>query len=355
MKQGTLAIYDKDTAYACRLMEYLNQDETFFLEARVFTNLLNLQEFLEDARVEVLLLHETIGLDYIDKQHIRHIMLLSEQGVICEGSEYPRLYKYQSMDGLIKEIALCYTGTTIKAVQGILERQNDKKWIGVFSPFGGSGKTLFSLALGQALSEYPGVYIQRGSDVEKRQNITKMQRVLYVGMEMVSSFTGEENIRGNLSDILYWVRQRKEGGLSGLSLMTEKRGHLDCIFSPDYYEDLADMTEDDVAFFLEELSKSTTYEIIIFDIGCWNAATFYLMEQMDEIYMPDFLNRTFLKKEDSLMSAMQMTNRGTLYKKIKRVELPFDDQIYQGKFDLNKMNKTKMGQYVCRLIKKNSM
>ncbi len=335
MKQGILAIYDKDTAYACRLMEYLNQDTAFFLEVRVFTNLLSLQDYLEDTLIEILLVGEQIELDQIDKEHIHHIMLLTEHGVVREGSEYPGLYKYQSMEGLVKEIAVCYAGTAEKLVQSFAEVEHSKNLIGVFSPYGGCGKTLFSMALGQALAD--------GA------------RVLYIGMEMVSSFKGEENIRGNLSDILYWVRERKEECLSALSLMTEKRGRLDCIFSPDHYGDLVDVTEEDMEFFIRELYRSSPYEIIIFDIGGWNHAMFYLLEKMDEIYMPDFLNRTHLKKEEGLLNSMCLTGKGSLYKKIKKVELPFDEVIYQGNYDLNKINKTKMGQYVCRLIKKNSI
>lgn len=335
MRQGILAIYDKDTMYACRLMQYLNQDATFFLEARVFTNLISLQEYLEETKIEVLLLGETIGVEAIEKDHIQHIMLLSEHGMVREGSEYPYLYKYQSMEGLVKEIALCCVGTAAMYVQELVETAQSKTLIGVFSPFGGSGKTLFSMALGQALSE--------------------SGRALYIGMELVSSFEAEENIRGNLSDILYWVRQRKEGCLSGLTLMAEKRGHLDCIFSPDHYEELLDVTEEDMEFFIKELCKNTPYEIIIFDIGCWNPTMFYLLEQMHKIYMPEFLNRNFLRKENCLKKSMKLTNRSALYQRIKKVELPFDEQIYRGQFDVNKMDKTKMGQYVWELIKKNSL
>ena len=357
MKQGILAIYDKDTAYACRLMEYLNQNKEFFLEARVFTDLLHLQDYLEEMTVEVLLVGERISLDTIDKEQIRHIMLLSEHGMVCEESEYPHLYKYQSMEGLVKEIVLCYSGTGIRAGTKLLEMENEKTLIGVFSPFGGSGKTLFSIALGQALLEGTQICSEgsemAGAGKENSRYMTKMRRVLYIGMEMMSSFEAEENIRGNLSDILFWIRERKEGCLSGLTLMTEKRGNLDCIFAPDYYEDLLNLTEEDMDFLIKELGKNTPYEVIIFDIGCWNQATFYLLEQMQEIYMPDFLNRTFLKKENSLVTGLKLTGKNGLYEKIKKVEVPFDDMIYQGKFDLNKMDKTKMGQYVCRLIKKN--
>ena len=334
-------------------MEYLNQNEAFFLEARVFTNLLNLQEFLEHALVDILLIGEAIALENVEKEHIQHIMVLSEHGVVREGSEYPFLYKYQSMDGLVKEIAMCYTSGAVKVIQAIAEAEKTKTLIGVFSPFGGSGKTLFSLALGQALAEGVSVYENQSGGNTKSER--KYQKVLYMGMEMVSSFQEEENIRGNLSDILYWIRERKEGCLSGVALMAEKKGDLDCIFSPDHFRDLLDVTEEDMEFLLSELYKNTTYDTIIFDIGCWNPAMLYLLEQMDEIYMPDFLNRNFLKKESSFLNSLHLTGKSGLHQKIKKAELPFDEMIYQGNFDLNKVNKTKMGQYVCRLIKKNSI
>lgn len=355
MKQGVLAIYDRDIGYACQLMEYLNQKADFLLESRVFTNLINLKDFLEENPVELLLLGEDIALEEFFKEKATHIMLLAEHGMVREAGEYPFLYKYQSMEGLVKELAMCYASPMmLRVLPEVVETEHNKKLIGVFSPFGGSGKTLFSLALGQALSDNAGMYSKAGEG-NKKQNISKYQRVLYIGMELVSSFEEEENIRGNLSDILYWIRERKEGCLTGISLMAEKRGRLDCIFSPDYYEDLMGVTEEDIKFFLMELYKNTSYEIIIFDIGCWNSAMFFLLEQMDEIYMPDFLNRAFLKKENSLVNSMQLTNRRNLYEKIKKVELPFDEAIFQGNYNLDKLEKTKLGQCVCRLIMKNSI
>ena len=57
-------------------MEYLNQNEAFFLEARVFTDLLHLQDYLEKTPIEILLIGETISLDMIEKERVRHIMLL---------------------------------------------------------------------------------------------------------------------------------------------------------------------------------------------------------------------------------------------------------------------------------------
>lgn len=350
MKQGVLAIYDRDTGYACRLMEYLNQKADFILESRVFTNALNLSDYLEKNAVEILLLGEDISPEEFFKEKAKHIVRLSEQGFVVENSEYPVLYKYQPMEGLVGELSGCYGNLAVTAATVAEERKN-KKLIGIFSPFGGSGKTLFALALGQALCGRTALYGRH----EEAQKERETQRVLYIGMELVSSFREAENVGGNLSELLYWIRERKEGCLRGASGMAEKCGALECIFAPDYYEDLISLTKEDMDFFLKELYKLSSYDTILFDVGCWNASMYFLLEQLDEVYMPDFLKRNFLRKEESLERSMQLIGRGELFKKLQRVELPFDEQIYQGNYDLDKLEKTKMGQFVCRLINKNSM
>lgn len=357
MKQGNLIIYDKETSYACSLMEYLNQKQDFLLEARVFTNLISLKDYLEENRAEVLLVGEEIDIEEIPKEQITHIMILTEHSMVRESGEYSYLYKFQSMENLVKELGTCYADPEIYVIPATAKTGKDKRLIGVFSPFGGCGKTLFSLALGQVLSEEPR---NSGEKTGSRSNgfwgesklSDSNRKVLYIGMEAVSSFEEENNIRGNLSDILYWIRERKEGSLMGISLMTEKRGGLDCIFSPDCHEDLNSLTEGDVEFLLCELYKNQFYETIIFDIGCWNLGTFSLMEQMDHIYMPDFLNRTFLKKETSLLNSMRLMRKDMIYQKIEKVALPFDEAIYQGNYSMDRLEKTEMGRYVCRLIRK---
>ncbi len=333
MKEGILAIYDKETNYACQLMEYLNQRQNFLLEAKVFTNLIHLKEYLEENQVEILLIGEGIDMEQLPKKQISHIIILTEYSMVRETGEYPFLYKLQSMEDIVKELAVYYATSGFCVFPNTVAVERNMQLIGVFSPFGGSGKTLFSLAMGQVLA--------------------KSKKVLYIGMENISSFKEGENIRGNLSDILYWVTERKEGSVEKISLMAERKGNLECIFSPDYYEDLNTINEEDMYFFLEELYKNQFYEVIIFDIGFWNHMTFSWLEQMDFIYMPDFLNRAFLKKEASLLDSMKLMDKERLYEKIETVRLPFDQGIYEGNYTMDRLEKTEMGQYVCRLIKKN--
>ena len=331
MKQGILVIYDREVGYACQLMEYLNQKQDFALTARVFTNLIQLRDYMEENEVDLLLLGEEVDVDMVPKEKAAHIVILTERSMVREAGKYPYLYKFQSMENLVKELAFCYGVPQVKVFPNLAAVERETEFIGVFSPFGGCGKTLFSLAAGQALEDY---------------------KVLYIGMETVSSFEEESNIRGNLSDIFYWVKERKEGCLAGISLMVEKKGGVDCIFSPDYFEDLNSMTEEDMEFFIEELYKNNGYRYVIFDMGYWNQATFSFLEKMDYIYMPDFLNRTFLKKEKCLLNTMKLLDKEALFHRIKQVALPFDEELYQGNYDLEKLKKTKMGQCVCRLIRK---
>ncbi len=330
MKQGSLLIYDKEIDYACKLMEYLNQRQDFLLEAKVFTNFIDLKEYLEENKTDILLIAEEIDREQIPKKQVGHTIILTEYPMVREVGEYPFLYKFQSMEMIMKELIIYYGEMGICTVKKVTTKESDIKLIGVFSPFGGCGKTLFSLAMGQ--------------------EIAKSKKVLYIGMEAISSFKQEESGKGNLSDLLYFIKEKKESGLQGITWIVEKKGELDCIFSPDYYEDLNTIKEEDILFFLREIGKSLLYDIVIFDIGFWNEVTFLWLEQMDFIYIPEFLNRTFLEKEKCLLDSMKLLEKEGLYEKAKFIKLPFDIMIYEGNYSIDKLEETEMGHSVCKVI-----
>ena len=331
MKQGSLLIYDKEINYACKLMEYLNQKQDFLLQAKVFTNFMDLKEHLEENKTDILLIGEEMDREQLDIKQIGHIVLLTEHSIVKEAGEYPFLYKFQSMEQIMKELIIYYGELGICIVKKVIPKEKDIKLIGVCSAFGGCGKTLFSLAMGQEFAKY--------------------KKVLYVGMEAISSFREEGIGKGNLSDLLYFIKEKKEGSLQGVERIVEKRGELDCIFSPDYYEDLNTIKEEDMIFFLREIEKTLLYDIVIFDIGFWNEVTFSWLEQMDFIYVPEFLNRTFLEKERCLLNSMKLLKKESLYEKAKFIKLPFDTMIYDGSYSIEKLEETEMGQYICKVIK----
>ena len=171
MKQGSLLIYDKEINYACKLMEYLNQKQDFLLEAKVFTNFMDLKEHLEENKTDILLIGEEMDREQLDIKQIGHIVLLTEHSIVKEAGEYPFLYKFQSMEQIMKELIIYYGELGICIVKKVIPKEKDIKLIGVCSAFGGCGKTLFSLAMGQEFAKY--------------------KKVLYVGMEAISSFREE--------------------------------------------------------------------------------------------------------------------------------------------------------------------
>ncbi|HWT26484.1 MAG TPA: hypothetical protein VN131_00960, partial [Mobilitalea sp.] len=87
-----LAIFDSDSIYATRFMEYLKKRKDFDFDVIVFTRKDSLEEYLKNHRIELLLLGEGIDSGELAKDNIKYLYRLSERPVKDKGSEYPLIY-----------------------------------------------------------------------------------------------------------------------------------------------------------------------------------------------------------------------------------------------------------------------
>lgn len=266
MKRGVLIICDREEVYARRLMDYLNRKERFF-EICIFTAVQALLDYLRSHRVDILLMEEELWEERIAEQMAGKIILLSENGQRKGELPYPVVCKLQPAENIEKEIMGCYAqgGERTLPELAISAVERKKQLWGVFSPVGGSGTTTFALALGQRLA-------REGS-------------VLYLNLENFGSLVGEGAYKGGMTDLLYYIKERKENLFLLLASLAEKRQELDCILSVDYYGDLLSIREEDVDYLLGELEKSR-YETILLDVGCATPAFFYLLSKCSRIFLP---------------------------------------------------------------------
>lgn len=94
LKRGNLILYEKDTDYAIRFMEYMNTIPSFLLEVQVFTNLDAIKEYLEKHYTEIFLVHIDIKLEQVDLTHVRQVVYLTDD-LEEENIEAFVIYKYQ--------------------------------------------------------------------------------------------------------------------------------------------------------------------------------------------------------------------------------------------------------------------
>lgn len=320
MKKGNMILYEKETDYAIRFMEYINSKQGFPLEIQVFTDLEAIRNYIEEHEVDIFLVSIDILLAQIKIEQIKHIVYLTEDAEE-ECIEKLIIYKFQS----IEKIKAYLLQILRRNGEKIGVRKSKKlELIGVCSSFGGSGKTLFSLAYGQAVS--------------------KNKKCLYIGLEVVKSFEGKEK-GGTFSELLYYIKQNGELE-SVLIKLSSKVGELVCISSSDYFEDLHDMKKQDIEYLIDCLYEQGEYEVVIFDVGIWNEAIMYLLQKLDRIYMLQWWDNWTFPKESFLCDRIEKQKNSLLNDKIFKIKIPFDKDIQEGNFKLEKMLKTKLGQWV---------
>lgn len=332
LKKGILAIFDFDVAYATQFMNYWNQRNEIGMEAQIFTKKEALEQIMDSIGVEILLAREDTDVSAFSGKAV-HIILLSEGRCVKEKEEYPVLYQFQSAEYLLREILSIYAehqGNTERYYYSRINRKIEK--VGIFSPNGGSKKTTFALALGQALGEN--------------------KKVLYINLELFPGIYqrfSRENTSG-FSELIYYIKQKRSNFTIKLQSLVQRIGTIDYILPPGHYTDLNELEEEDIYYLLEELEKGTTYDVVIFDVGFINEAGLILLELCDRVYMPSFPHSFAKEKEELLFSLLKAEGREVLCEKIQRICVPFDSEIDRGEFHIEHLCMGVLGAFVSQLL-----
>lgn len=321
LKRGNLILYEKDTDYAIRFMEYMNTIPSFLLEVQVFTNLDAIKEYLEKHYTEIFLVHIDIKLEQVDLTHVRQVVYLTDD-LEEENIEAFVIYKYQSAENIRKHLLYLLN---LREEKKENFKRKDLEIIAVCSPYGGCGKTIFSLAYGQAAA--------------------KKRQCLYIGVEAIKSFENKEK-GGSFSDLLYYLKQENSKLETILKRLSNNIGELDCITSPDCVYDLDNMERQDIYRLFDCLYKQEDYDVVIFDIGIWNNMSIHILEKVDRIYMIQNSNAKVFPKESYLFNWLCKEQENLFDNKVCRIEMLYDKDIADGTFKMEKLNKTKMGQWV---------
>ncbi len=328
MKSEILIIFDYEIDYAHNLVNVLNRKKVLPFIIETFTNIELLKEYLNNNKVQLLLISSDVDLGLINRKNVSSIYLLSEGKYINEGNELPAIYKFQSVDNIIDEILYYYVDSKV-----LLQKNNSfliskkTKAIGVYSPLGNCGKTIFSLGLGQSLST---------------QNL-----VLYINLEDFSAINEilGENFSKGMSELIYFLKEKRANlGLKMKNLISNIN-KLDYI-SPSYCSlDLHELNMDDWNYLLKEISENTTYDYIIFDIGFISKDMLDLMNQCEIIFMPtkpDFISQRKIKDFTRLL---KMQEYNELVNKIISINIPHDVRL-ENTYNAVELTKGTLGEYI---------
>lgn len=296
-----MAVCDAEEEYASRLTDYINRKEGFPFRVRYFSTLDKLIQFAGQQKVEVVLISE----EYQEVLHetglIEAIIVLSTKSGEWNNSQY-RVYKYQSGESLIKAI-LQILAESMEGKSHI-SRRVSLKVIGLYSPVKRCLQTTFGLTMGQLLA--------------------KKGKVLYINMEGFSGLNVmlKRNFQRDLSDLLYYLQNGKQGLQYILGSMTESVNGLDILPPMLCQMDLISIQAKEWLKLFYEIEGSSDYEYLILDLSDSIQGLFEILRQCSIIYTMTEQDGFAMAKIDQYEQMLKQCQYEDVLQKTNKCELP---------------------------------
>ena len=299
MKKNTIAVCDSEAGYAGTLAEYLNNRKKLPFRAEAFTDPEKFCQYAGINHPEFLLIAEENFNSQVQALQIPYTIVLASDRE-PEHVKQKCIYKYQSAESLIREVmAYCQESVFPDAGYGYKKKI---QLIGIYSPLGRCGKTLFALTAGQIWGE--------------------SRNVLYLNMEDYSGWKdfSEEDTSQNLSALFYHLRQGKI--FPPLTGLVHSWGNLDYIPPVSSFEDLRNISYREWTDLFTHLEKESSYQLLVRDIGNGIDQLFSILDLCTQIYMPvldDWVSKEKLEQFKKIAFSLS----DTLGSKIQELRLPF--------------------------------
>lgn len=206
---------------------------------------------------------------------IPQIILLSEGNMVREDSAFCKIFKYQSVPDIMREVLAVVADDDSIVYTEKRATHKSAEILAVYAPFGGSGVSQYAFSMAKDLSgKFRTLYVNL--------------EAFYGFCEIVTDKKGKpvEDFRG-MSEVIFYIRQKKEKLALKLESIIVTEQKLDCLLTVEDYRDLFYMTKEDMNKLIQVLLLETDYEKIVFDIGFITDAMMVLLEKADRIFMPE--------------------------------------------------------------------
>lgn len=344
-----IAICEPDQSYANKLASYLISTTYHTISVQVFSNEINLLEFLSDNPIDILLITEKIYLKLKNKINVNDVMILVEHYIISEESNVFYIEKFQQGKRILNQIITYYTSNATKE---LASKDQETKLIGVYSPLGGCGKTIISIALANTLS-------------------LQGKNTLFISLEEIPSYTLllEGSSESSISDLLYHVRKKTKNllmKLEGIQKIDYLSG-LKYIPPPLYVEDIQELEIEDWEYLISYLLEKKYYDYIVLDFtNELSIRNKLLLEKCNkEIVLTNhkriskYKIEEYLKKNRKENIMLVYNNNYNDYKTIEKPKaaeeiysIPYSNNLYTDKGDIISINlNNEFGQAIIKLAK----
>ena len=309
MRRKIMVLFDPETEYAVRFMEYISRKGSIPLEIHVFTDFDRVKAYIMGGRAEILLVSERVMNDEISGWPVERIIILSEKAVREPGERYPHIYKYQSSNDVVREVMACCGSDAVQEKERTADEivKPDLRILGVYSPALSVLASSFALALGQV--------------------IARSSPVLYMNFESFSGLSGlfHENFEENISDILYSMRQGEKDIAAKITSAVRRVGELDFIPPCLSGQELIGSGCKEWEKLFEILRQETGYEYLVLDLGDGLGHLHDFLESCDRICMPAAESIPEKVRMDAFESWIDQCGIPQIRDRIRRLRLSSED------------------------------
>ena len=273
MKQKIFAICDTEEAYAIRLTEYMLEKIRLPYALHLFTQLEELQKFMQQEEVEILLIAEN-ALKQLREEYVRQ--QVAKLFVLQEGAESPEddkedqnhlncINKFQSPE---KIVAALYESIVDLSDwrQKMTVQDTEGKLIGIYSPIKRCLQTSFALTMGQILA--------------------KEHKTLYFNFENYSGFGQmlKKEFSMDMTDLMYYFKCDKDKLFMRLPSMIQNINGLDYVPPMQYRAEPKEITGLQWLELCRNIAGMGQYEYIILDLDDSMEGLFDLLQNCTKIY-----------------------------------------------------------------------
>jgi len=273
LKQKIFAICDTEEAYAIRLTEYMLEKIRLPYALHLFTQLEELQKFMQQEEVEILLIAEN-ALKQLREEYVRQ--QVAKLFVLQEGAESPEddkedqnhlncINKFQSPE---KIVAALYESIVDLSDwrQKMTVQDTEVKLIGIYSPIKRCLQTSFALTMGQILA--------------------KEHKTLYFNFENYSGFGQmlKKEFSMDMTDLMYYFKCDKDKLFMRLPSMIQNINGLDYVPPMQYRAEPKEITGLQWLELCRNIAGMGQYEYIILDLDDSMEGLFDLLQNCTKIY-----------------------------------------------------------------------